>query len=167
MKLANHNIHALAKKLFHHNQGVQRPKLMHPERDWLIGVLVGLMIIVAMISWSAYTYIEKRSAIGLDDTGVEPQVPVYKSDTVEDALEIFTQRGELFKQLNQSTIPAVESLDVVVATTTSSTTDEVEEGQIGDVITEEDIDQTIDSESVSPDQPVENVEDLGSPMLME
>jgi hypothetical protein len=138
MKLGNYEIQAVAKKLFHHNRGIKRTKLMHPNRDWLIGVLVGILIIVVMIGWSAYTYLEKRDAIGLTDTSVEPVVPVYKADTVQDALDLYQNREEVFAQLNQSNVSIAEPEVDTVSTTTSSTTDQVvEEQPTAEVIIEE------------------------------
>lgn len=128
MKQTNLDIQALAKKLFHHKQGVQRPKLMHPKRDWLIGVLIGLSVIVMMIGWSAYTYLEKRDAIGMDEPAVQVDVPLYQADAVADALEIFAKRAETFNQLNQSTTPVIvlpeEPVDLITTATTSTSTDQ-------------------------------------------
>jgi len=104
MNKTNLDMQALAKKLFRHKQGLRQVKLMHPKRDWLVGVLVGIIIMVMMVGWSAYTYLEKREAITLDATDIEAQIPVYRSDVVEDALSIFTARKERFEQLNQRSV---------------------------------------------------------------
>src|SRR6056297_501120 len=149
MKLSNYHIHTLAKKLFHHDQSIKRVKLMHPKRDWLIGVLVGIMIVSVMIAWSAYTYLEKRDAVGLSETNIDIEIPVYRSDTVEDALELFAKRKEAFEQLNQTGVPATsavtESSDDQISTTTSSTTNEINEDPVVEV-TEADIGQSVNIE---------------------
>jgi hypothetical protein len=173
MKLGNHDIQALAKKLFHHNQGVKRAKLMHPSRDWLIGVSIGMVIIILMIGWSAYTYLEKRDAIELTDTNIEPVLPVYNADIVEDALELYIRREEIFAQLNQSSAPATGAVaDPVidtVSTTISSTTDQVAEEQpAAEIIIEEDEGQaTATPPSTSPEPTPENEAAVGTPTLID
>jgi len=123
MKQTNHHIQALARKLFHHKQGLERPKLMHPQRDWLIGVLIGVVIIMVMIGWSAYTYLDRRDAIELEDSSIEAEIPVYKADLVEDALNLFAERKAAFAQLNQSSATEVQSpADLVDDIATSSAT---------------------------------------------
>lgn len=127
----------MARELFHHKRRLQRPKLMHPKRDWLIGLLVGIIIIMIMIGWSAYTYLDKRSVIGDTTSDVQAEVPLYRADVVADALEIFAARRDMFIQLEQSGSPTSVTLEGSevqnVSTTTSSTTDEVVE----DMVTEE------------------------------
>ena len=170
MKLSNHHINALAKKLFQHNQGIQRAKLMHPSRDWLIGVLVGIMIMLVMIGWSVYTYLEKRDAIELSTANVEAEIPAYSADAVAGALELFAKREELFAQLNRSNAPTTEpTVDVVASTTASSTVDEVEAEQViqAEVIIQEDIDQTDTSFSTPLEPTGANEESFGTPTLID
>ena len=169
MKLGNYEIQAVAKKLFHHNRGIQRTKLMHPNRDWLIGVLVGILIIVVMIGWSAYTYLEKRDAIGLTDTSVEPVVPVYNADTVQDALDLYTKREELFEELNQSRGQIIVDPEVnIVSTTTSSTTDQVTDEQPeAEVDIEEETQAIAQPPLTSPESTPENDISTELPTLMD
>jgi len=173
MKLGNHDIHALAKKLFHHKQGAKRAKLMHPKRDWLIGGVVGLMIIVVMISWSAYTYLEKRDAIELTDTSVEPVVPVYNADTVQDALEIFAAREELFTQLNQPGAPVQvqsppeDDFTQTASATASSTIDLVPDEEAEEVVADQESEQIASPQSDAQGQPADNEEDVGTPTLIQ
>jgi len=168
MKLGNHDIHTLAKKLFHHNQGVKRAKLMHPRRDWLIGVLVGMVIIVVMIGWSAYTYLEKRDAIELTDTNVEPVLPVYNADTVQDALELYARRDEAFARLTQSNVSIVDPALDTISTTTGSTTDQVaEEQSTAEVTIEEGEEQAVASPPLtSPESTPENDVSTETPTLI-
>jgi hypothetical protein len=168
MKLGNYEIQAVAKKLFHHNRGIKRTKLMHPNRDWLIGVLVGILIIVVMIGWSAYTYLEKRDAIGLTDTSVEPVVPVYKADTVQDALDLYQNREEVFAQLNQSNVSIAEPEVDTVSTTTSSTTDQVTDEQPeAEVDIEEETQAIAQPPLTSPESTPENDISTELPTLMD
>ena len=147
MKYSNQSITALASKLFHQKQGVRRIKLMHPRRDWLLGILVGVVIMIGMGSWSAYTYFDKRDDIGLGEMTVEAQAPLYKADLVDEALAVFETRRETFNRLtgaeggvpeviielpdedsvtSEATTTATSSADVAVEPTVSTTEQEIE-----------------------------------------
>lgn len=174
MNQNNQHIQAFAKKLFHHKQGLQSAQLMSPKRDWLLGVLVGLLIMVSMVGWSAYTYIEKRDAIGLSESDIQAQIPVYRSDVVDDAIALFVTRKEMFAELTQSSSPVVttvETQDDATGTTTATTSMnqlEVEAVQDLNAVTEE---EESESQTITPvptpkDQPLEDGEDFGSPTLV-
>jgi len=168
MKQSNQYIQDFAKKLFHHKQGLQSAQLMSPKRDWLLGVLAGLLIMISMVGWSAYTYIEKRDAIGLSETDIQAQIPVYRSDVVDDAIELFAIRKEMFAELNQSSAPVVTPVETLVeetGTTTATTTDNQIEVD-PNAETNERADQIITPEPTPEDQPLEEEESLGSPVLV-
>ena len=169
MKQNSQLIQDLAKKLFRHNQGLQSAQLMHPKRDWLLGVLVGLLIIILMIGWSAYTYLEKRDAIGLNNSSAQAEIPVYRSDTVEDALALFEQRKEAFVQLSQSDTPAVpiEPVDDVSSATTSTTTDQAPAEPISEVVTEESEGQIVTPQTNPSEQQSDSPENSGTPTLID
>ena len=170
MKQNNQYIQDFAKKLFHHKQGMRSAQLMSPKRDWLLGVFVGLLIMISMVGWSAYTYIEKRDAIGLSETDMQAQIPVYRSDVVDDAIELFAIRKETFAELNQSSAPVVtpvETLDDVTSTTTATTTiNQLEVAEDANMVTGDVESQNITPELTPEDQPLEDEESLGSPTLV-
>ena len=162
MKHSNQHIRALARKLFHQEKGIRRVKLMHPDRDWLLGVLAGVMIILTMIGWSAYTYLEQRSAIELDETNMEAEIPVYKGETIEDALELFANRKEAFTQLNQTSTPVVETpVGPVADVGATSSTDEIVEES------DQAIAPTTATPPTSTDTTFENDEPVETPTLVQ
>lgn len=124
MKIDNQHIQDLAKKLFHHRQGFDQIKLVHPRRDWVIGVIVGAIIICLMAGWSVYTYLEQRQAISLESPIAEVQMPVYKAEVVEDALTIFAKRAQQFSQLTGGGVVQTESVIEVVSDPLATTTDQ-------------------------------------------
>jgi len=173
MKHNNQHLIDVAKKLFQHNKGQQQTQLMNPKRDWLIGVLIGLCIMISMVGWSAYTYLEKRDAIGLDDSSVQAEVPVYRAEVVEDALELFAERQERFAQLNQSGAPVIETPVVVPedsTVTASTTTNETNEEEVvieTPTVTEVegDDDENSDQQTATPEVPPESEEVTATPVL--
>jgi len=168
MKQNNQYIQDFAKKLFHHKQGMRSAQLMSPKRDWLLGVFVGLLIMISMVGWSAYTYVEKRDAIGLNDSNIEAQVPVYRSDIVDNAIDLFATREEKFAVLNQSgeqVVISVETLVEETGTTTATTTDNQIEVD-PNAETNEGENQINTPEPTPEDKPLEEEESLGSPVLV-
>jgi len=126
MKLSNPRINELAKKQFHHQPRVQRIKLMHPNRDWLIGLLLGVALMVGMGSWSAYIYFDQREAISLSNTDIVADAPLYRADLVDQALAEFTKRAEVFNELSRTPVVApTPETDLVSDESTATTTEEI------------------------------------------
>jgi hypothetical protein len=170
MKQSSQYIQDFARKLFHHKHGLQSTQLMSPKRDWLLGVLVGLLIMVSMVGWSAYTYIEKRDAIGLNDASVQAEVPVYRSDVVDDALARFAQRKDMFAALNQSGTPVVTQpvgIASDISSTTNGTTTNVLEVSDGlDIPREEFGAQNVTPQIIPPEQAIVEDESVSVPTLV-
>jgi len=161
MKIDNQHIQDIAKKLFHQKQGFQRVKLMHPRRDWLIGVLVGVLIICVMTGWSVYTYFEQREAISLETTVVEAEMPAYKADVVEDALTIFAERAQNFARLTGGSAvvtpeePAEEVAESIGTSTTAIASSSAPDAPAESVAA--DVPDQAPEENINPD-PVAEVE---------
>jgi hypothetical protein len=114
---------SVAAKLFAQKTGMQRIKLMHPYRDWFIGLLVALLIMILMVGWSAFVYFDQREGIAIDESRVEVAIPAYRAELVDQALDIFTQRAARTAALvtSESTqVPVVSQ--TAVATSTTATT---------------------------------------------
>ena len=125
--MKNNNISSIARKLFHQQRGVRRVRLMNPKRDWIIGLLVGLFIMVVMAGWSAFVYFIQRDDISLDNSEAQAYIPLYKADLVAEALDIFDAKAERFAELtptNQAPVVdlVVNETDVQTATTTATST---------------------------------------------
>ena len=107
MKKPNFDIQALTKKLFHQQQGTRRIKLMHPKRDWVLGLSFGLVLFVGIISWNISVYFEQRQGVQFTDTDVVAELPTYRAESVSQALDIYKIRQENFAALSGSRLPII------------------------------------------------------------
>lgn len=139
--MIKNDIKKMASKLWHHQKGMRSYSIMHPEREWLIGLVVALGLVMAIGSWSAYTYLQNKLLI---ENGLEVEVveeAVYRESFVEEAKELFRQRNVVLGEVPVVTEVAVDETEA------TSTDDVVEESS-------EDDDTDLPEEGPAP-EPVE------------
>ncbi|MCB9810659.1 MAG: hypothetical protein H6779_02415 [Candidatus Nomurabacteria bacterium] len=89
LKMVDHVIHP-HKKEFSDNQ------IMHPEREWLIGLVISTLVVISGVWWSVSTYMQ-YSNVSVEDTDGSGGAPInYKSEFVEAAINNFNQRQEIY-----------------------------------------------------------------------
>ena len=115
--LSKDEIRKLAKRVVRHQQGRRTHQIMHPERDWLIGVAIAIFIVVASAVWSGSKYVETREIISVGVTAEAEDAAVYRESNVKTALEIASTRMYLAEN---STRP--EYVDTNGATSTATST---------------------------------------------
>ena len=115
----------LASKVFHRNKSVRHIKLMHPYRDWIFGLLIALLIILLVASWSVFVYLEQRNSMNLNDGDVEVAIPVYQADLIDQALAVFEARAIRTQTISAGavTVPAVPELSTATSSEQSNTED--------------------------------------------
>ena len=92
--------------------------MMHPEREWFTGLIIGIIILGAGGWWSVYSYL-KYSNVSLENIEtITPESFVYRGSVIEAALNNFSERKKVYDSL----LPKSEELNqVFMATTTQST----------------------------------------------
>jgi len=133
MKLPTNQLSKFARAVFAKKVTTSRNRLVHPERDWLIGVLIGVGILIGVMAWSAYMYISNRSGEANEADVTANATPTYRASVVEEALRLFADRAEQFSVLSaqtNATVPPPTPAEIAVtnATTTNSTTTEAGTG---------------------------------------
>jgi hypothetical protein len=129
---------SLLKKLERQKKGLSDPRIMHPEREWAIGIVAMILVFLGSAYWSSQVYLKNRNVTSAEVPTDE--VVVYKEGIVTDVLKRFEKSDETYRQLTQG-IAVVEDVPVKVASTTpevvevttpdfstASSTDVVEEG---------------------------------------
>ena len=149
----------IAKRILHPHKGYKEPKIIHPTRDWIIGLLIALSIVGGSAVWSASTYLEYQSLSVGDTNEIEEGVVVYRESLVKAALEQFSSREEKWDSLLESQQTPVED---------STTDTETEEGQDTTSSTEEvdvadtELSTTTETQVSVEDEVLEEVEEAAS-----
>lgn len=108
----------MVKKIVSHDKGVPDTRIMHPMREWLIG-LIGVTIAVAGGSLFALFVYNSYSESSTNVVAVTETVVPYKAGLVEQALEIYLEKKSVYEGLiGTSTVSPV--IDTSVSTATSS-----------------------------------------------
>jgi|GEM_PF-1170334 len=99
-----------AKGIVRSQKGLQNHQLMHPRREWLIGIVVALCIFSASIVWSSLKYFEYQNIEQQAVTEPEAPVTVYRKNLVDEALASFAAKQARLNALvgkNTTQIPTV------------------------------------------------------------
>ena len=156
-------ISAIAKRILHTSKGLKNPRLMHPVREWWIGVVVALLIFLVSASWSVQTYVNNQNTnveeSGLDNT----EDVVYRESKVTESLEHFAERERVFDDLlnNVDQNKVIESVEDTINSVEAKVPDNgdnstTSEDQV-DTPETEDVFETIDTtqdEVLAPDDSV-------------
>lgn len=113
-------------------QGAAEKRVIHPYREWGIGLCVMTVCFLGGVAYSAYTYIQFNTIEDQLDTPA-PKVIRYQESTVDRTLEFFSARRTAYQAvLTQevatpvsTTTPAVFETDIDTPTET-----EIEAGEL-------------------------------------
>jgi hypothetical protein len=106
----------LKNKVFKKKPIVRDPQLMHPDREWAIGLAIAVIIFSVCGLWSIHTYLKNRAATALPVDDTEGQT-VYRESVVKDALETVNRRKQNFDALTNQPIVVEEVVEEVATTT--------------------------------------------------
>ena len=115
---------AFAKNIIRSQKGLQNPQLMHPRREWIIGILVATFIFGASIAWSSVKYFEYKSSDTLTSTEPASPVAVYRQNLVQEALEVLVKKEQQLSVLlgvPLESLPEEEMVEVDSETVTENT----------------------------------------------
>lgn len=116
----------MAKKVFHHERGLRDPHIMHPEREWLAGLLIMVLIFATSAIWSAQVYLKNKNVSAAPTTTGGGEA-TYREPQVKEALKIASEReAELRNLLGEAPI-LVPVEEETQATSTATSTEDVEE----------------------------------------
>jgi hypothetical protein len=106
----------IARKIFKHQRhGLRDPHLIHPEREWLTGLLIALITLVLIGAWNIMSYLKYSDTSVTVAVVPDTDVVVYRESVVKAALATFAERKKIFDSLR--TIPPIVPLPVVVEDT--------------------------------------------------
>jgi hypothetical protein len=107
----------------HHGKRLRTPSIMHPVREWVIGVLLALVGVVLVGAWSGYTYLQNRDVVLGGMTIDTPNQGFYNGSTVDDALEIIAAREQVIERFQTASVDVMSESELT-ATSTDPNTEE-------------------------------------------
>ena len=114
----------MARHITRHAKGLKDPRIMHPEREWVLGLAVALGIFTVTAAGSAFSYMKNKHPVAESTEGAS-EVPVYRESIVKDALkQLETRDREREALLSGMSLPE-PVLPAPEASTTLATTTEV------------------------------------------
>lgn len=97
----------------HRNAGRTDKRLVHPEREWIIGMLIAFCVGAAGAVYGSFFFVQQEEVVERNVSGDITAVR-YRAGTVEEALGLYAARKEAFSALRGTYVPVVESLKVDV-----------------------------------------------------
>ena len=120
------NILKMVTDVFHRSQGYPDRQLLHPQREWGIGVLMFIVVVMAGSAFVATIFVQYRD-LSLAQGNVEESIPQYRAVIVQDALELYRARTEEYQQLRGEVISVSDEATSSAGTSTDSIDSEAEE----------------------------------------
>jgi hypothetical protein len=119
----------MAKKILRHGEGLRDQPIMHPTREWFIGLGIGIGIFMVVAAGSAYTYWNNKE-ININFPEDTTEVTTYRESQVKDALKQYrardTDRESLVSQFSLAApapvTPEATTTNPFIATSTASIT---------------------------------------------
>lgn len=150
--ISKKDITKAAKKILRRQKGLRDHQIIHPQREWIIGLLLMCFIVGGIAVWSSTTYLSITDQSVTTNNSETGSQTVYRTEVVDAALTMFRERAENYEKLLENRI--------VTPVVTAPPVQEVDEEE-GVGIDEEDVGDDVE---ISRDGS-EGVEDLGTPQL--
>ena len=132
MTINKNQILEMVKKVLKHREGLEDQPIVHPVREWFIGLGTGLLIFISIAVGSAYTYWHNKE-VNITFADAPAETTVYRESQVKDALKRYAardaERQNLIAEFSGQTPAApqtasttVSSSSEITGTSTASTT---------------------------------------------
>jgi len=110
----------IAKNILNSQKQLKNPQIVHPSREWLIGIFVALVIFGGTSAWSLQTYKQYQNTSV--DVNKQSEVDVvYRESLVKAALEKFLTRSQnhaiyIKGSLSEAIVPNLEGEETATST---------------------------------------------------
>jgi hypothetical protein len=99
-------------------------QIVHPQRDWVIGLTVGLTIIIISGVWSVHIYFSHRNTQDVDVESVQVVV-LYRESLVQQAIAEYEQRESRLRELlPDEPVVMTSTVSVEEVSTSTASTEE-------------------------------------------
>lgn len=117
-----HTILKFVKHVHRRGQGVADRRLLHPQRDWVIGLGVFVLSFAVAAVFSVYLFSTYKNIDQLTYE-VDKELPTYQASAVGNVLETFSRREIYFDAIVDGIQPRVIVQEEVATTTATSSND--------------------------------------------
>lgn len=148
--MSKRDITKIVRRILRQQRGIHEHQLIHPRREWAIGLLVGFLCLAGGGIWSYLTFqdVSKRDVTSINAVTIEQNV--YQENVVNTALGTFEKRKEKY----QAMLQVAQSIEPEVI---EEATVEVEDNVASETVVEN---VTTDTEEAGEPQVVEEAEEL-------
>ncbi len=94
--ISKRDISKIAKKILKRQKGVRDHQIIHPQREWTLGLLGGLILLIAGGAWSVVTYQEVTERDVENTQTEEIKQTIYRDDIVNTALRDLEERHQRY-----------------------------------------------------------------------
>ena len=112
--ISKRDIAKIAKHVLKRHRGVRDHQIIHPMREWTVGLFGGMILLILGATWSVLTYREVSNR-GVENAGtVEVEQTIYRDDLVNAALEKLRERQADYQALldnRDSYQPSTEEME--------------------------------------------------------
>jgi len=127
MKITRDRIKIMARHVWSGHRLVHDHELVHPGRDWLLGIGSGVVISSIIIGWSAQLYFTYRDNPQDNSDQAQTDMVIYRAPLVESARIILLERGLAAAALKTQASDTVTPVAVPVEVATSTVPEVSEE----------------------------------------
>lgn len=113
----------MAQHVFKKGQGYPDRRLMHPRREWSIGLLMFTVVVIGGAFASSQVYV-KYSDVDALIVEADTKIVSYDKQKVDEALELFRKRALLYETLSAKTV-TIQTVPTVSTTTDTEITEVV------------------------------------------
>lgn len=96
--ISKDDIIRVTRHILRREQGYPDRKLMHPIREWAIGLGVGTVLFVIAVAFSGYAFITQSERLD-EEIVSDSSVVLYKQEETKDILNKYRTREETFGRL--------------------------------------------------------------------
>lgn len=93
----NIDINKITKTIIRKNRGLEDPQLIHPARDWSIGIVSTLVVVCLAVGWSVWQYYSYTN-LTFDEATMVTMVP-YRANQVEEAIARYQARSDIHRAI--------------------------------------------------------------------
>jgi hypothetical protein len=96
------SLQKLLQSITRRRQGFSDHNLMHPEREWLSGLISGIVILGVGVVWCVNLYINFNDIETINQVSAAPDQTIYRTSDVERALSELNDRNQIYENLKQT-----------------------------------------------------------------